>query len=144
MNVKISEFDTAITEILSDFLKANYQTRQEALQAGAEVMVEKLTAASPNGENNFAAHWEVKKYPDAYYAHNTTTVDQKGATTSKKDTRTVKKGKRRSATAKSGIPLSNILEYKTDQKHYRFISNTAKAAESAVLNTIQNKLNGGN
>lgn len=131
--IKLSEFDTAITEIMGDFIGASYEVRQEALKAGAAVMVEKLKVASPNGEGGFANNWEVKEYKDAHYIHNTTLVATPGT----------RKGKKKAKRVRTGIPLANILEYKTNQRHYGFIQRTATAAESEVLNTIKTKLNGG-
>jgi hypothetical protein len=145
VNVKITleNFNAAISDILSDFLKADFEKRQGALMAGAAVMVERLKAVSPNGPGNFAENWAIKEYNGEVYVYNTTRVASKGMRKADKDTRTVKKGARRAPRAVGGIPLSNILEYKTDQKHHGFISKAKTAAAPAVLNAIKNKINGG-
>lgn len=121
--INLSEFEAAVDEILADFVKEEYGIRQKAIEAGAAVMVERLINASPRDDGEFAASWEVKKYSDASYVHNTKKVDGGG----KKD-----------------IPLVNILEYREGGRP--FVRQTAEAAESEVFNAIKTKideLNGG-
>lgn len=121
--INLSDFETAVGEILSDFVKQEYGVRQKAIEAGAAVMVERLSNASPRDDGEFAASWGQKKYSDACYVHNTKTVDGGG---------------------KKGIPLVNILEYRSGGKP--FVRQTAEAAESEVFNAIKSKideLNGG-
>ena len=116
--------------ILTDFLHASFDTRQKAVQAGAEVFVGALKSATPKGTGKMARSWKIKtKYKNVRYVGNTRTVSGKG-----KDGR-----------VREGIPLSNILEYDESGKHYGFIRQTYDATKSQIYDTIKNIIkNGGN
>lgn len=131
--IGLSNFTTAIDDILIDFIKETKEKRDEALDAGSTVLVEKLTAASPTGETgNFAKSWEVKKYDNGkHFVHNTKLAPYVSSG----------KKKKKAGTVNGGAPLSNILEYSENGKP--FIRATADAAENEVFNSIKNKLNGG-
>ena len=107
--------------IFKDFVHSSFEKRQEALQAGAEVYIELLENAAPKDTGEFAKSFKVKtKYKDRRYVGNTKTVSGGG---------------------KDSIPLSNILEYDENGKHYGFMRQTFDNNESTIFNAIKNKLN---
>lgn len=120
MKIKMEEFSISCDELLNEFLHTSFEIRQEALQAGAEVLKARLIPASPVDTGNFAGNWEIKtKYKDRRYVGNSTTVPYKG-----KD-----------------VPLSNILENHAPTAG--FMRRAYDACESEIYNTIKNKLKGG-
>lgn len=130
--IKLLDFETAVDEIFVDFVKSSREGRNAALDAGANVLVDKLSAASPKDSGGFANSWEVATCKSGRkYVHNTKTVN----------TKNTGKGKKKAVKSRNGIPLSNILEYRENGKP--FIRATADAAEAEVFNAIKNKLNGG-
>ncbi len=122
VKIGLSQFATELDGIFADFVKASDEKRQRALSAGADIMVDKLKAASPRSKNNFPNGWTKKEYRDLHAVHNTTMV------AGSKDS------------GKKDIPLVNILEYKQGNRHYGFVRRTQQSAENEVINTIKNKL----
>ena len=118
-NIKLGEFDTALTELFSEFVGASRAARQKALTAGAEVAVERLKVASPKKSGKFASNWKIRKYTDIQAVHNSTTVTVGG---------------------RSGVPLINVLEYRQGSPYYGFVRRTAQAIEGEVHNAISKKL----
>lgn len=119
-----------LDKILGDFLHASFDTRQKAVQAGAEVFKSAIENATPKGTGKMARSWQIKtKYKNVRYVGNTRTVSGKG-----KDGR-----------VRDGIPLSNILEYDEKGKHYGFIRQTYDATQPQIYDAIKNTIkNGGN
>lgn len=143
--IKLLNLETTVSEFFADFVKSSREDRDAALDAGANVLVDKLAAASP-GNGDFKNSWEVATYKSGRkYVHNTKTVNIKGTGMEKPERRNKAKateGKEK-ATHKTGIPLSNILEHSKSPYGKPFIRATADAAETEVFNAIKNKLNGG-
>lgn len=127
-SVSIENFTNELDKVFVDFIHQSFETRQDALQAGAEVAKTALENATPRGETGgMARSWGIKtKYKDRRYVGNSKTVNGKG-----------KDGRYR-----EGIPLSNVIEYKDNGKH-AFIRNTFDGAQGQIFDAIKNKLNGG-
>lgn len=106
-------------EIFSEFINSNFKLRQEAIQAGAEVLMREAEISAPKDTTEFASKFAVKKYKDHRYVGNTKVVKGKNSDT---------------------IPLINILEY--DEKT-AFFRKTYDACENEIFQAIKNKLNGG-
>lgn len=119
-----------LDKILGDFLHSSFETRQKAVQAGAEVFKDAIENATPKDTGKMAQSWKIKtKYKNRRYVGNTRTVSGKG-----KDGR-----------VRDGIPLSNVLEYDKSGKHYGFVRQTFDATKSQVFDAIKNTIkNGGN
>lgn len=121
MATKLENVSSELDKIFNDFIHTSFEKRQEALQAGAEVYIKALEEKAPKGKTGkFAKSFAVKtKYKDRRYVGNTKTVKGGG---------------------KDSIPLSNILEYDENGKHYGFMRQTYDENESTIFNTIKNKL----
>lgn len=124
VTIEISENE--IDQIIKDFSKELYQTRQEALNAGAEFFKNKLETSSPRESGEYAQSWDINdQYADKKYVFNKKTVKQKN----------------------KNIPLSNILEYSLDSKHYGSIRALFDSNKNGIYNAIFEKIknkNGGN
>lgn len=94
-NVSLSDLPNALDELLNDFLKESFETRQKALQAGAEFMKEKMEVSAPKDTGEYASSFVIKKYNNTSYIGNSRTVSGKG----------------RDGRYRDKIPLANILEY---------------------------------
>lgn len=124
-----------LDDLLSDFLHSSFGTRQDALQAGAEVFRDAVAAATPQDTGEMAESWAIKtKYKDRRYVGNTKTA--KGFVHRK----TKKGGK---GEARTGVPLSNVLEYADNSPHKGFIRRCFDSNESQIFAAIKNKLNNG-
>ncbi len=110
-----------LDEIFKDFIHSSFEKRQEALQAGAEAYIAILESTAPRDTGEYAQSFRVKtKYKDRRYVGNIKTVSGGG---------------------KDSIPLSNILEYDKEGKHFGFMRQTFDNNESTIFNAIKNKLN---
>ena len=115
----LDEPPSALSEILTDAVRANFDDRQAAIQAGAEVFKSAVEQATPKDTGGMAESWEIKtKYKDRRYVGNTKTVSGGG---------------------KENIPLSNVLEY-SDNPHNGFIRQCFAATESRIFDAIKKTL----
>lgn len=115
----LDKLPDALSEILTDAVRANFDARQEAIQAGAEVFKTAVEQATPKNTGGMAESWEIKtKYKDRRYVGNTKTV---------------------SGGEKENIPLSNVLEY-SDNPHNGFIRQCFGATESQIFDAIKKSL----
>ncbi|MFR1531965.1 MAG: HK97 gp10 family phage protein [Christensenellales bacterium] len=131
--IRLEDYQAELDKILTDFLHANFDARQKAVQAGAEVLRGKLEQASPRDTGEFAKSWKIKEqYPNVRYVGNTKTakgtVNERGA-----DGKIKRK--------RENVPLSNVLEYKEGGKP--FIRATADAAESEIFAAIKRTIENG-
>ena len=109
----LEELPDALEQILTEYQSAMFDTRQEALQAGAEVFKSAVESATPIDTGEMARSWKIKtKYKDRRYVGNTRVA--KGVVHRK--TKDGSKGE-----AREGVPLSNVLEYSEKSPHYGFI-----------------------
>lgn len=135
-HIPLDELPEALTELLTDFQHTMFETRQKALQAGAEVFKEAVEAATPRDTGEMAQSWQIKdKYKDRRYVGNTRVAsgDVRRKTTDGT------KGE-----ARSDVPLSNVLEY-SDNPHNGFIRNCFDGTESQIFEAIKKTIkNGGN
>ena len=121
--------------ILSEFLHSSFDTRQEALQAGAEVFKDAVAAATPKDTGEMAESWAIKtKYKDRRYVGSTRVA--KGVVHRKK------KGGGKGE-AREGVPLSNVLEYAENSPHKGFIRRCFDSTEPQIFAAIKSKLNTG-
>ena len=124
-----------LDEMLAEFQGVAYETRQKAIQAGADVLKAALEADSPIGETgDYAKSWDMKVYPDHRYVGNTKTA--KGVVHRK--TKGGGKGQ-----AREGVPLSNVLEYAENSPHKGFIRRCFDSTEPQIFAAIKSKLNNG-
>lgn len=113
----------ALTQILTDFQHVSFDTRQAAVQAGAEVFKSAVEQATPHDTGDMAQSWTVKtKYKDRRYVGNTKTVSGGG---------------------KQNIPLSNVLEYGEKSPHNGFIRRCFDGAEAQIFDTIKKTIQNG-
>ena len=122
--------------ILSEFLHSSFDTRQEALQAGAEVFKDAVAAATPKDTGEMAESWAIKtKYKDRRYVGSTRVA--KGVVHRK--TKGGGKGE-----AREGVPLSNVLEYAENSPHIGRIRSCFDSNENKIYETMKNVIiNGG-
>ena len=121
--LNLDELPDAMSEVLTDFSRAQFDKRQAAVQAGAEVFKSAVEQATPKDTGGMAESWEIKtKYKDRRYVGNTKTVSGNG---------------------KDNISLSNVLEY-SDNPRNGFIRQCFDATESRIFDAIKKKLSGGN
>lgn len=120
----LGEISEELIAMAKEFNEENYELRQKAIQAGAEVFKGAIERASPRDSGEFAQGWVIASYPDRRYVGNTKTVSGGG---------------------KKSIPLSNVLEYSEKSPHRGLIRKCFDENEAdifaAIKKTIQN--NGG-
>ncbi|MCM1218001.1 MAG: HK97 gp10 family phage protein [Lachnospiraceae bacterium] len=134
--VDLKDIPAELEELLTEFLHANYDVRQKAVQAGAEVLVTALESATPRDTGEMAQSWQIKsKYPDHRYVGNSRTAHG-----------TVKRKRGGKTDAQSNVPLSNVLEYAQNSKHQLFVKQTFDQTEPQIYAAIKNTINnsGGN
>ena len=133
----LSELPSALSEILTEYQSANFETRQEALQAGAEVFKSSVESVTPRDTGEMARSWQIKdKYKDRRYVGNTRVATGKV----RRKKRNGQKGE-----AREGVPLSNVLEYGEKSPHNGFIRRCFDSTEPQIFAAIKNTLkNGGN
>lgn len=121
--ISLNEMPDALTQILTDFQHASFDTRQNALQAGAEVFKSAVEQQTPRDTGDMSSSWQIKtKYKDRRYVGNTKTVSGGG---------------------KQDIPLSNILEHSDKSPHKGFIRRCFDGAESQVFDAIKKTIQNG-
>lgn len=133
----IDQLPDALEQIFTEFAHASYEARQNAVQAGAEVFKSAVESATPKDTGEMAQSWVIQtKYKNVRYVGNTRIA--KGKVHRKK------KGGGKGE-ARDGVPLSNVLEYGANSKHYGFIRRTFDAAEPQIFAAIKKSIeNGGN
>ena len=133
-HIPLDEMPEALTELLTEFQHSFFETRQTALQAGAEVFKEAVEAATPRDTGEMAASWQIKtKYKDRRYVGNTRVASGDV----RRKTANGTKGE-----ARSGVPLSNVLEY-SDNPHKGFIRDCFDRTESQIFEEIKKTLKNG-
>ena len=133
--VNLTDIDTALGDILDEYSEQMFDVRQKAIQAGAEVLVKALEQATPRDTGEMAQSWKIKKeYPNHRYVGNTKTA--KGAVHRKKKVCV-------NVEARADVPLSQVLEYCENTKHYGFIRKCFDATEPQIFAAIKNTLNNG-
>lgn len=124
-----------LDEMLAEFQGVAYETRQKAIQAGADVLKAALEADSPHDTGDYAKSWDMKVYPDHRYVGNTKTA--KGVVHRKK------KGGGKGQ-AREGVPLSNVLEYAENSPYIGRIRSCFDSNENKIYETMKNVIiNGG-
>lgn len=133
----LSELPEALSDILGEFTGSSFETRQQAVQKGAEVFKSAVENATPRDTGKMAQSWQIKtKYKDRRYVGNTRVATG----TVKRKTKGGGKGE-----AREGVPLSNVLEYSENSPHYGFIRQCFDATEPQIYEAIKNTIkNGGN
>lgn len=131
----LEELPDALEQILTEYQSAMFDTRQEALQAGAEVLKSAVESATPIDTGEMARSWKIKtKYKDRRYIGNTRVA--KGVVHRK--TKDGSKGE-----AREGVPLSNVLEYSEKSPHYGFIRRCFDSTEPQIFAAIKKTLDNG-
>lgn len=135
-HIPLDEMPEYLTQILTDFQHANFEARQQAVQKGAEVFKDALEAVTPRDTGEMAQSWEIKdKYKDRRYVGNSRVASGDV----RRKTKDGSKGE-----ARSGVPLSNVLEY-SDNPHNGFIRRCFDETESKIFEIIKNTIqHGGN
>ena len=134
-NIQLNELPEALDKFFSEFIHSSFDTRQEALQAGAEVFRDAVASVTPIDTGEMADSWVIKKkYKDRRYVGNTRVA--KGVVHRK--TKDGSKGE-----AREGVPLSNVLEYSNKSPHKGFIRRCFDGTEPQIFAAIKFKLNGG-
>ncbi len=133
-NIPLDKLPEALAGILTDFQHASFDTRQKAVQKGAEVFKEAVEAVTPRDTGEMAQSWQIKeKYKDRRYVGNTRVASGDVRRQTKDGT----KGE-----ARSDVPLSNVLEY-SDNPHNGFIRNCFDSTESQIFEAIKNTIKNG-
>lgn len=133
--IALESLPKELDEIFNDFVRQSFEVRQQALQAGAEVFKSAIEDATPKDTGEMSRSWKIKtKYKDRRYVGNTRVA--KGKVHRK--TKDGSKGE-----AREGVPLTNVLEYGENSKHYGFIRQCYDASEPQIFDAIKNKLNNG-
>jgi hypothetical protein len=131
----IDELPGALTEIFTEFSHAEFELRQQAVQAGAEVFKKAVEEISPRDTGKYAQSWMIKdKVKNRRYVGNTATAHgavkrkRKGATNGEK---------------RYNVPLSNVLEYSPKSKHNGEIRRCFDDNEQRIFAAIKNVINNG-
>lgn len=133
-HIPLDELPEALTELLTDFQHSSFETRQAAVQAGAEVFKGAVEAATPRDTGEMAQSWVIKtKYKNHRYVGNTRVASGDV----RRKTKDGSKGE-----ARSGVPLSNVLEY-SDNPHSGFIRRCFDENESQIFEAIKNTIKNG-
>lgn len=133
--ISLDELPDALSQILTDYQHASFDTRQAAVQAGAEVFKSAIEQATPRDTGEMAQSWQIKtKYKDRRYVGNTKLA--KGVVHRKP-----KGGKK--GEAREGVPLSNVLEYSEKSPHYGFIRQCFDGTEPQIFTEIKNTIQNG-
>jgi len=131
----IENLPAELENVLNEYLHANFQQRQKAIQAGAEVFKSAVESATPRDTGKMAQSWKIKdKYADRRYVGNTRVASS--------DVHRKTKGGGKGE-ARQDVPLSNVLEYSEKSPHYGFIRQCFDSNETAIYNAIKSTLNGG-
>ena len=126
----LKELPDALEQILTEYQSAMFDTRQEALQAGAEVFKSAVESATPIDTGEMARSWKIKtKYKDRRYIGNTRVA--KGVV------------HRKTKDGSKGVPLSNVLEYSEKSPHYGFIRRCFDNIEPQIFAAIKKTLDNG-
>lgn len=130
-DITTDDIDVAISGIFAEFIEQNFDTRQRAVQAGAEVLKARLEQATPVNTGVTAKSWVIKdKYPDHRYVGNTNTA--KGEITEKSG----KKKRKR-----SNVPITTLLEYGSKSPHKGFIRKTYDQCEQEIYAAMVKEFN---
>lgn len=131
----LAQLPSVLDEMLAEFQQEQFDVRQEAVQAGADVLKAALEDETPKDTGEMAQSWEIETaYPDHRYVGNTKTA--KGAVHCKK-----KDGAQ--GEAHEGVPLSNVLEYAENSPHQGFIRRTFDRNEDKISEAMINKMKNG-
>ena len=131
----LDQLPDALEQIFTEFAHASYEARQNAVQAGAEVFKSAVESATPKDTGEMAQSWVIQtKYKNVRYVGNTRVA--KGKVHRKK------KGGGKGE-ARADVPLSQVLEYGENTKHYGFIRKCFDATEPQIFAAIKNTLNNG-
>ncbi len=131
----IDELPDALLEIFNDFAHSSFEVRQTAVQAGAEVFKSAIESVTPKDTGKMAESWTIQtKYKNVRYVGNTRIANGK--------VYRKKKGGNKSE-ARSDVPLTNVLEYGENSKHYGFIRRTFDAIEPQIFATIKKTIENG-
>lgn len=134
-HLSLNELPETLVGLLTDYQHANFETRQRAIQAGAEVFKEQIEQATPRDTGEMAASWQIKtKYKDRRYVGNTKVANGNVH----RKTKGGGKGE-----ARSNVPLSNVLEYGENSPHAGFIRRTFDSSENAIFDAIKKTLQNG-
>lgn len=133
-HIPLGEMPDVLTEILTDFQHTNFEARQQAVQRGAEVFKSAVEAVTPRDTGEMAQSWQIKtKYKDRRYVGNTRVASGDV----RRKTKDGSKGE-----ARSGVPLSNVLEY-SDNPHNGFIRRCFDETEPQIFEAIKNTIKNG-
>ena len=130
--IQPTELADTLDGLLKTYLHVSFEKRQEGLEAGAEVLVRALETVTPRDTGEMASGWRVKtNYKDRRYVGNTRTA--KGTVHRKR-----KNGTR--GDGRTGVPLSNVLEYAENSPHQGFIRRCFADNEQKIYEAIKQKM----
>lgn len=131
--ITLDNFKKELEGVFAEFIHSEYEVRQKAVEAGAEVARQALQDNSPVDTGKYAKSWVVKskKYPNHRYVGNTAVAH--GVV--RRKTKDSSKGE-----ARQGVPLSNVLEYSEKSPYYGLIRNTFDNAAPQIIEAMQKEL----
>lgn len=139
----LHDLPDVLEEMLEEYKFASFELRQKAVQKGAEVFKREIEAATPydvtqSEHEHMRECWTIKEdYPNHRYVGNTKTA--KGIVHRRK------KNGERGGEARSGVPLSNVLEYAENSPHQGFIRRCFDSNETKIYEAMKKTMeNGGN
>lgn len=139
LKITLVQLPDELDNLLSDFLHSSFDARQEAVQAGAEVLRDALVAVTPRDTGEMAESWAIKtKYKDRRYVGNTKAA--KGVVHRKK---LDSEGKKVKGEAREGVPLLNVLEYAENSPHKGFVRRCYDSTKPQIFAAMKNKLENG-
>ena len=137
----LAHLPDVLEDMISEIQGAEYEIRQEAIQAGADILKAALeadsaemTAGSEFSTGEYAKSWDMKRYPDHRYVGNTRII--KGVVHRK--TKSGKKGQ-----AREGVPLANVLEYAENSPHTGRIRRCFDQNESRIYEAMKKVISNG-
>lgn len=136
-HLDLNELSDYLNEILAEFTGASFEVRQKAVQKAAEVFKSAIEGKTPQDTGEMAQSWKIKEqYPDHRYVGNTRVA------TGVVHRKTKDGGK---GEARTGVPLSNVLEYAENSPHNGFIRRCFDSMETQLFDIIKKIIeNGGN
>lgn len=132
---ELNKLPDYLQNLFDEFSHSSFELRNEAVQAGAEAFKTILENNSPKNTGEYAKNWVIKeRIPNRRYIGNKTVahgaIHRKG-----------KNGKK--GEAKTGVPLSNVLEYSEKSPYRGMIRSLFDSNESKIFEVIKKTMENG-
>lgn len=132
----LDKLPDALEEILKEFYLETLENRDKAVRAGAEYFKRAIENETPTDTGEMKQLWTISHYQGKSYVGNKKKA--KGNVY-----RMAGKGKNKTGEARTGVPLSNILEYAKNSTHQHFIKRCFDAHEDQIYEVMKKTIENG-